>query len=62
MCFDCKPSPEGQIAFPKNVRDRLNLKPGTELATDVHGESLVIKSVARELPDWRRAAGASPRR
>jgi AbrB family looped-hinge helix DNA binding protein len=34
-------SMEGQIAIPKAVRERLNLKAGTEVSIDVQGESLV---------------------
>jgi antitoxin component of MazEF toxin-antitoxin module len=35
----------------------LNLKPGTELVIDVQGESLVMRRVARDLPDWRTMRG-----
>ena len=50
-------SSKGHIAIPKAVRDRLNLKPGTELVIDVQGESLVMKRVVRKLPDWRTMEG-----
>jgi len=50
-------SSKGQIAIPKSVRDRLNLKPGTQLAIDVLGESLVLKRVVTEFPDWRTMEG-----
>ncbi len=50
-------SSKGQIAIPKAVRDRLNLKPGTQLAIDVLGESLVLKRVVPEFPDWRTMRG-----
>ena len=52
-------SSKGQIAIPKAIRDRLNLKAGTELAIDVQGESLVMKRVVREFPDWRTMEGMS---
>ena len=48
---------KGQIAIPKEVRDRLNLKAGTKLVIDVQGESLVMKRAVRELPDWRTMEG-----
>jgi AbrB family looped-hinge helix DNA binding protein len=50
-------SSKGQIAIPKAIRERLNLKPGTELAIDVHGESLVMRRVVSEYPDWRTMRG-----
>jgi AbrB family looped-hinge helix DNA binding protein len=50
-------SSKGQIAIPKAVRDRLNLKAGTELMIDVQGETLVMKRVVREFPDWRTMQG-----
>ena len=45
-------SSNGQISIPKAVRERLNLKIGTELSIDVRGEALVMKRLARNLPDW----------
>jgi AbrB family looped-hinge helix DNA binding protein len=50
-------SSKGQIAIPKALRERLNLKPGTQLAIDVHGESLILKRVVGEFPDWRTMRG-----
>ncbi len=50
-------SSKGQIAIPKAVRERLNLKAGTELMIDVQGEALVMKRVVREFPDWRTMQG-----
>jgi len=52
-------SSKGQIAIPKAVRERLNLKAGTELIIDVQGEALVMKRVVREFPDWRTMRGMS---
>jgi AbrB family looped-hinge helix DNA binding protein len=46
-------STKGQIVIPKTVRDRLNLKAGTEVVIDVRGESLVMKRVVSNFPDWR---------
>jgi AbrB family looped-hinge helix DNA binding protein len=50
-------SAKGQIAIPKEIRARLKLKAGTELVIDVQGESLVMRRVARDLPDWRTMRG-----
>jgi AbrB family looped-hinge helix DNA binding protein len=50
-------SSKGQIAIPKAVRDRLNLKAGTEVVIDVQGEALVVKRLVRGLPDWRTMQG-----
>lgn len=50
-------SSKGQIAIPKAVRERMNLKAGTELMIDVQGEALVMKRVVREFPDWRTMQG-----
>jgi len=50
-------SPKGHIAIPKAVRQRLNLKAGTEISIDVQGEALVIKRLVRNFPDWRTMQG-----
>ncbi len=50
-------SSKGQIAIPKAVRERLNLKPGTELEIDVQGQTLVMKRVVSKFPDWRTMRG-----
>ena len=52
-------SSKGQIAIPKAVRERLNLKAGTELIIDVQGEAMVMKRLVREFPDWRTMRGMS---
>jgi antitoxin component of MazEF toxin-antitoxin module len=39
------------------VREHLNLKPGTEISMDVQGESLVMKRVVHNYPDWRTMQG-----
>jgi AbrB family looped-hinge helix DNA binding protein len=44
-------SSKGQIAIPKAVRERLNLKPGTEISIDVQGEAMVLKRLVRKHPD-----------
>ena len=50
-------SSRGQIAIPKAVRERLNLKAGTEVSIDVQGEALVMKRFVRNYPDWRTMRG-----
>ena len=50
-------SSNGQIAIPKAVRERLNLKGGTEVSIDVQGETLVMKRLVRNFPDWRTMQG-----
>lgn len=50
-------SSKGQIAIPKAVRERLNLKAGMELTIDIQGETLVMKRAAPGFPDWRTMEG-----
>lgn len=50
-------SSKGQIAIPKAVRERLNLKAGTEISIDVQSDALVIKRFVRSYPDWRTMRG-----
>jgi antitoxin component of MazEF toxin-antitoxin module len=39
------------------VRERLNLKAGTEVSIDVQGEVLVMKRTVRNHPDWHTMRG-----
>ena len=50
-------SPKGQIAIPKALRERLNFKAGTEVSIDVQGESLVMRRLVRNHPNWRTMQG-----
>ncbi|HEX5431217.1 MAG TPA: AbrB/MazE/SpoVT family DNA-binding domain-containing protein [Bryobacteraceae bacterium] len=50
-------SSKGQIVIPKPIRERLRLKPGTELTLDVKGETLVMKRTVSKFPDWRTMEG-----
>ena len=50
-------SSKGQIAIPKAVRERLNLKAGTQISIDVQGESMVMKRLVQNYPDWRTMEG-----
>jgi len=50
-------SSKGQIAIPKAVRERLNLKAGTEISIDVQGQAMVLKRLVRKHPDWHTMRG-----
>ena len=50
-------SSKGQVAIPKALRERLNLKAGTEVSIDVQGEALVMKRTVRNYPDWHTMRG-----
>ncbi len=50
-------SSKGQIAIPKAVRQRLNLKSGTEVSIDVQGDALVLKRLVKNYPDWHTMRG-----
>jgi AbrB family looped-hinge helix DNA binding protein len=50
-------STKGRIAIPKAVRERLHLKAGTLVSIDVQGESLVLRRVVPNQPDWRTMQG-----
>jgi AbrB family looped-hinge helix DNA binding protein len=50
-------SSKGQVAIPKAVRERLNLKSGTEVSIDVQGEALVMKRLVKNYPDWHTMRG-----
>lgn len=50
-------SSKGQIAIPKAVRERLNLKAGTELQIDVKGQTLIMKRVVSKFPHWSTMRG-----
>ncbi|HEX5431216.1 MAG TPA: AbrB/MazE/SpoVT family DNA-binding domain-containing protein [Bryobacteraceae bacterium] len=52
-----KVSSQDQIVIPQAVREQLNLKPGTELAIEVKGGTLIIKRVVSKYPDWRTMRG-----
>jgi AbrB family looped-hinge helix DNA binding protein len=50
-------SSKGHIAIPKAVRERLNLKAGTEISIDVQGQAMVLRRLVRDHADWRTCAG-----
>jgi AbrB family looped-hinge helix DNA binding protein len=43
--------------IPKTVRERLNLKAGTEVVFDVQGEAVIMKRAGWGFPDWRTMRG-----
>ena len=50
-------SSKGQIALPKNIRDRLNLFEGTKLMLEVRGQEIVLTKD----PAWKKLQGAGGR-
>jgi AbrB family looped-hinge helix DNA binding protein len=50
-------SVKSQISIPKAIRERLNLKPGTQVALDVQGGQVVMKRLVSGFPDWRSMRG-----
>ncbi len=40
----------GRIVVPKEIRQRLGLKPGTEMEIDEHGSEVVLKRIGNETP------------
>jgi AbrB family looped-hinge helix DNA binding protein len=50
-------SSKGHIAIPKAVRERLNLKAGTDVSIDVQGEALIMKRFVPDYPDWHTMRG-----
>jgi AbrB family looped-hinge helix DNA binding protein len=50
-------SSKGQIAIPKSVRERMDLKPGTQVEIDIKGESVVMRKLVSGFPEWRTMQG-----
>ena len=50
-------SAEGQISIPKGMRERLNLKAGTQVLLELQGDVLVMRRAAEDSPDWRSMRG-----
>ena len=40
----------GRVVVPKEIRDRLGLKPGAEIEIDEHENEVVLKAVEHETP------------
>ncbi len=48
-------SSKGQIAFPKEIREALNLREGSKLTLEVRGQEIVLSQGA----GWRQLQGAA---
>jgi len=53
-----KMSSKGQIAIPKPVREKLDLREGTEVSILVQGQNLILQKIVSR--DWRRWSGRFP--
>ncbi|MBI2679566.1 MAG: AbrB/MazE/SpoVT family DNA-binding domain-containing protein [Candidatus Solibacter usitatus] len=49
-------SSKGQIAIPKQIRERLDIREGTKLALYAEGRDLILRRALS--PDWRQMQGA----
>ena len=52
-------SSKGQVTIPKALRERLDLREGTELLVQVQGQDLILRKTPKR--DWRRWSGRFPR-
>lgn len=48
MIIKRKLGPKGQIVIPKDIRDMLKLKPGSELIFEIHKDEIIIRSAENE--------------
>ena len=39
------------------MREKLNLKAGTQISIDVQGEAVILRRMVRDYPDWRSMQG-----
>jgi AbrB family looped-hinge helix DNA binding protein len=44
MILKRKLGPKGQIVIPKDIRDMLNIKPGSEIIFEIHENKITIRS------------------
>jgi len=53
-----KLSSKGQIRIPKAVREKLDLREGTEVSILVQGQNVILQKIVPK--DWRRWSGRFP--
>ena len=53
-----KMSSKGQIAIPKPVREKLDLREGMEVSILVQGQNVILQKIVPR--DWRRWSGRFP--
>jgi AbrB family looped-hinge helix DNA binding protein len=53
-----KLSSKGQIRIPKAVREKLDLREGTEVSILVQGQNVILQKIVPR--DWRRWSGRFP--
>jgi AbrB family looped-hinge helix DNA binding protein len=46
-------NPKGQITLPREIRRKLNIKPGDQMAVILDGEQIVFKPFTKTLLDMR---------
>jgi AbrB family looped-hinge helix DNA binding protein len=46
-------SPKGQVTLPREIRRKLNIKPGDQMAVILDGEQIVFKPFTKTLLDMR---------
>lgn len=59
MSMKCVVSEKGQVTIPKPLRDRLGLRPGTELEFEAEGGRLVARKAA-PIDVFRKWRGRAP--
>lgn len=50
-------SERGQVTLPKDLRDKLGLRPGTSVTFKVSKEGLLLKKSSNKKPDFRSVFG-----
>lgn len=48
MIIRRKVGPKGQVVIPKDIRDLLNIKPGSEILIELNGNEIVIRAAHDE--------------
>jgi antitoxin PrlF len=55
MVWTTKVSSKGQLTIPKPVRDRLGLKPGTQVLLTLHEGRVEMQPISGDIQHWRGA-------